>query len=153
MGIYAKKSLVSVERSKAAIEKTLQRYGASHFAYQTDNQKAIIGFAYKNLAIKLKLFLPNPKDYINTPTGRRRWSKEDMLAAWEQVCRSSWRALHLVILAKLEAVESGIVTFEDEFLAYTYLPSGHTVGDEIRPQISKIIETGKMATLLLSGSD
>ncbi|MDD5381886.1 MAG: hypothetical protein PHG53_09670 [Phycisphaerae bacterium] len=151
MSIYAKTSGVSIERSKAAIEKTLSRYGASHFAYQTDHQKAIIAFAYKGMAIKLKLILPNPDNYQTTPSGRKRRSNEDMLAAWEQACRSNWRALHLVILAKLEAVESGIAAFEDEFMAYTYLPNGRTVSEEILPQINKAIETGKMSNLILTG--
>jgi hypothetical protein len=43
-------------------------------------------------------------------------------ALWEQACRQRWRALALVVKAKLEAVQSGIATFEDEFLAYTMLP-------------------------------
>jgi hypothetical protein len=34
-----------------------------------------------------------------------------------------WRALLLMIKAKVEAVESGVVTFEDEWLAHFVLPS------------------------------
>ncbi len=151
MGKYAKASMVSVERSKAAIERTLTRYGASHFAYSTDHRQAIIGFAKEGRAIKLRLPLPNPDDFRFTPSGRRERNNEAALAAWEQACRSSWRALHLVIIAKLEAVESGIATFEDEFLAYTYLPSGQTVSEEILPQINKAIETGTMNKLMLPG--
>jgi hypothetical protein len=51
--------------------------------------------------------------------------------AWEQVTRQRWRALALVIKAKLEAVTSGISTFEAEFLANTMLPDGRTVGDVV----------------------
>ena len=42
-------------------------------------------------------------------------------------CRQRWRALNLAIKAKLEAVESGIVTFDQEFLAHIVGPSGQTV--------------------------
>ena len=45
-------------------------------------------------------------------------------AAWEQVCRQRWRALLLIIRAKLEAVASGITTLENEFLANIVLPDG-----------------------------
>lgn len=153
MSRYAQKSNVSVERSKAAIEKTLQRYGASHFAYTTDHATAVVGFAYQKRMIKLRLNLPHPDNFRFTPTGKYERSNEAALAAWEQACRSSWRALHLVIIAKLEAVESGIATFEDEFLAYTYLPSGKTVSEELTPQINQAIETGKMPPLLLAAGE
>ncbi len=41
--------------------------------------------------------------------------------------RQRWRALALVIKAKLEAVASGIVTFDEEFYAHMILPDGRTV--------------------------
>ena len=69
----------------------------------------------------------------------------------EQAQRQRWRALLLVIKAKLEAIEAGIATFEDEFLAYTMLPSGETVGEWVSPQLDKVYEKGVMpATLRLA---
>ena len=56
-------------------------------------------------------------------------------AEWQQACRQRWRALALVIKAKLEAVETGIATFEQEFLAYIVLPNGQSVGDTAIPAI------------------
>ena len=49
------------------------------------------------------------------------------LPASEQGKRSRWRALYLVVKAKLEAVSSGIVSMEDEFLAQTVMNDGETV--------------------------
>ena len=37
---------------------------------------------------------------------------------WEQACRQRWRALALVIKAKLEAIDAEISTFEEEFLPF-----------------------------------
>lgn len=62
-----------------------------------------------------------------TPGGRRRRSAEQMLAEYEKATRQRWRALALVIKAKLEAVASGITEFEQEFLAHIVLPDGRTV--------------------------
>ena len=53
-----------------------------------------------------------------------------------------------MIKAKLEAVESGIASFEDEFLAHTLLPSGATVSEWIQPQVAEAYETGRMPRML-----
>ena len=50
--------------------------------------------------------------------------------------------------AKLEAVESEITTFEEEFLAHILLPDGQTAGDYLLPQLERVYETGKMPTML-----
>jgi hypothetical protein len=59
-----------------------------------------------------------------------------------------WRCLALVIKAKLEAVESGITTFEDEFLAHIMMPDGQTVGQHVRPNIASAYEQRSMVPLL-----
>ena len=53
-----------------------------------------------------------------------------------------------MIKAKLEAVETGITEFEDEFLAHIVLPNGQTAGHWMRPQIAKAYESGSMPPLL-----
>lgn len=75
----------------------------------------------------------------------------DTLVAQEN--RTRWRALLLVIKAKLEAVESNIATFEDEFLAHVLLPNQQTVAEYIGPTVAQIYETGRMppARQLTSG--
>lgn len=70
-----------------------------------------------------------------TPTGRRTRSDDAAEKAWEQATRQRWRALHLVVKAKLEAVESGITVFDDEFLAHIVLPDGGTVGRWMRLRV------------------
>jgi hypothetical protein len=67
---------------------------------------------------------------------------------WEQAYRQRWRALALVIKAKLEAVEAGITEFQAEFLAHIVLPGGETVGDWMRPQLEVTYATGRMPELL-----
>ena len=70
-----------------------------------------------------------------------------MLGAWEQACRQRWRALVLMVKGKLEGIECGIATIENEFLAYACLPNGQTVGQWIQPQMKKVLK-GDMPKLL-----
>lgn len=147
MATYAKNTIVSVAKSKAEIEEILQRYGAKQFISGWDQQYAYVGFVINNRAIKIPIELPLKEAYCETPTGYLR-SPETAMKHWEQACRQKWRALVLVVKAKLEAVESGIATVENEFLAYTCLPSGETVAQWLQPQMDKVINDKKMPKLL-----
>ena len=144
---YAKNTNVSSELSRIEIEKILVRYGADNFAYATAAGKALIGFSLFNRQVKFILPLPKIEDFSLTPTGRQRTDKSQY-DAWEQACRQRWRALKLVIQAKLEAVECGISVFEDEFMANIVLPGGQTVGDFMKPQIEAAYETGRLPAML-----
>ena len=145
---YAENTTVSVANSKIEIEKTLLRYNSDQFVSGWDQEKAYIGFLMEGRMIKFTMSLPLKEDFRVTPSGRRKRSTDDMLKAWEQACRQRWRALSLVIKAKLEAVESGITSFQDEFLAHILLPDGSTVGEFIEPQVAIAYEQKKMPKLL-----
>lgn len=144
---YAETTAVPIERSKAEIERTLAKYGAAAFAYASDHEKAMIRFTMKDRQVMFLLPLPPFADY--RLDGRRRVRPQAMhQQAWEQACRSKWRALALAIKAKLEAVESGITAFEDEFLSHIMLPNGKTAGDWMKPQIAVAYQNNKMPPLL-----
>ena len=68
--------------------------------------------------------LPLPKPELFRLDGRRRpRTVEKQHDAWEQGCRSSWRALFLAIKAKLVSVASGVESFEEAFLAQIVVPA------------------------------
>lgn len=129
-GTYAKTTKVPVRQSRDEIEKTLTRYGADQFAYGWSGAKATIAFRADGRFVRFTVAIPESP----------------------QEERQRWRALLLVIKAKLEAVDSGIATFEEEFLAHILLPSGRTVGDEVAPAIETAYETGESPPLLGPGS-
>lgn len=147
MSKYAAQTNVSSELSRLEIEKTLIRYGAEGFAYATTQGRAIIGFSMNERQIKFILPLPVLSEFKLTPTGRTR-TENSQYEAWEQACRQRWRALNLVIKAKLEAVECGISVFEDEFMANIVLPGGQTVSDFMKPQIEQAYISGEVPRLL-----
>lgn len=155
MSPYASGSEVTVERSKAEIERLVQRYGASQFfsAWDTDG-RAMVGFTMEGRMVKLSLPLPDKADDefrfypVNAYGTRREREPHRVHAAWEQACRSRWRALRLVVQAKLEAVECGISTFEREFMADVVMSDGKTVGQWLQPQLAEMYETKRMPNLL-----
>lgn len=147
---YAEKTMVSAEKSRNEIEKILVRYGALGFVYGWQDDKAVIGFQMNNRNIKFILPMPlkNDPEFLFTPTRRNKRSAEEIHIVWEQATRQRWRALSLAIKAKLEAVESQITEFENEFLAHIVLPNGKTAGDWMVPQIQSIYEHNQMPKLL-----
>ena len=149
MSRYAATTSVPVDRSRSEIESTLRRYGATSFAYAWSLDKALIQFETQGRRIRFVLPLPDREsiEFCQTPTGRER-SPLQAEQMWEQAQRQAWRALSLAIKAKLEAVEAGIATFEDEFLAYTVLPDGSTAGEWIKPQIDSAYSSGQMPPML-----
>ena len=149
MPTYAANTDVSTERSRGEIERTLQRYGATGFLYGWNNDQAVLGFEMNKRQLRFTIALPDRQAaaFQKTPTGKQR-TPHAAQEAWEQATRQRWRALALVIKAKLEAVESGIATFEEEFLAHILLPSGQTVGQWMIPQVKQAYLTGDMPALL-----
>ena len=93
--------------------------------------------------VRFELPLPARDEKRFTSHSRGRRTPAQAEALWEQACRQRWRALNLVIKAKLEAIETGIASFEDEFLAYTMLPSGETVGNWLAPQMDAAYDPDK----------
>ena len=150
MARYAENTSVSTDKSRAEIERTLMRYGADSFAYMTSRTEAKIGFQMNGRRIAFVLPLPDAAsaEFQRTPERRNKRSPEQAHAAWEKACRQRWRALALVVKAKLEAVEAGIAEFEDEFMANILMADGQRFGEWARPQIALMYETGAMPALL-----
>lgn len=151
---FAENTTVPVERSRAEIEKILQRYGADQFLSGYEAAAAFIVFRAKSRQVRFVLTLPSVDDkrYLWTPHRRNTRSPAQRRVAWEQDCRSRWRALCLCIKAKLEAVEAGISEFEQEFFANIVDPAtGRTVYESIAPQLQLSYESHQPQRLLLGG--
>lgn len=119
---YAADTSVPVDRSRAEIEKNLQRFGADQFGYAHGVDAATVAFRARGRLIRFNLPLP----------ARNKFSAQTQ---YDQAVRSAWRALVLSIKAKVVAVDSGIVSFETEFLPFTVMPDGKTVAQHALPAI------------------
>lgn len=140
--MYAAKTSVPVGRSQAEIKQILTKYGATTFVFGDSPDKAMVQFEMKKRLIKF--ILPIPLKGITK--NKKGWTLGQ--DAVDQLTRSRWRALVISIKAKLEAVEIGITSFEQEFLAHIVIPGGSTVGNEIVPRLEEIYRTGNMPPLL-----
>lgn len=149
MATYAANTDVSVDRSRAEIERVLTCYGAKQFMYGWNDSQAVVGFIIHNRQVRFLLPLPDREDHAfsKTPTGKTRTAKAAS-DAFDQEVRSRWRSLSLVIKAKLEAVAANISHFDSEFLANIVLPNGQTVGEVVAPRIEEAYETGHTPELL-----
>ena len=110
--------------------------------------KAFIQFGMMERTIRFVLELPLRSEHAKSDTGRPR-TETAAQAAWEQACRQKWRALALVIKAKLESAQGGIESFETAFMAQTVMPNGSTVAEQILPLIADAYATKKMPPVAL----
>ena len=151
---YAEGTSVSVEKSKAEVERLLIRFGAEKYGSGWDENKAFIVFTFNGRMIRFDVVLPPKKDFERTPNYKYDRTPEQVEKCWEQACRETWRETVLLIKAKLVAVSKKSATFENEFLAYTCLPpecGGGTVGKWANQNLQKFIDAGKMPKLLMAG--
>lgn len=153
MAQYAEKTGVSSASSRDEIERTLKRYGATAFAYGWDEQVATVMFEIAGRRVRFQLRMPDrrSREFTHTPDRGLPRTAEKAEAAWEQAGRQRWRALALVIKAKLEAVEAQISTVESEFLAHIVLPNGSSVGEWFTPQLELAYSSGQMPALMPGG--
>jgi hypothetical protein len=146
---FATKTVVPPAKTRNDIEALLKRYGANRFGYIDEPGHATVAFEMGGRHYAFRLPIPDPGGYSfqKTEQGKQRTA----LAAavkWQQAVRSRWRGLLLIIKAKLEAVEAGVVSIEDEFLAQTVMPEGGTVSDVIQPRLKEIYSGRRELPLL-----
>lgn len=132
---FAEGTTVPVERSRQEIERIVKTHGASGFASSWDRDRYAIMFELKGRRVRFDIAAPDAKKYRDT----RRWEAED---------RRRWRALLLILKAKLELVASGDTDFEAEFLANLVLRNGSTLGATFLPTLTEVLDTGAMPPLL-----
>lgn len=134
---FAKKTEVPMHKTQMEIRVMLTKAGAESYATFEERGSAMVAFRLsgRNIRIKIKLVMPNANETANGAKQR------------EQIDRTAWRALKLVIHAKLESVESKIETLEEAFLAHVVMPSGRTVYEEIREPIAIDYKGGNVPLL------
>lgn len=152
-GKYAAASTVPVGRTRDEIERTLAKYGADGFMFAQDRDGAAVAFLIRDRHVRFHLPLPpaDGKEFHLTPGGKLRTGQQ-AAALWQQAIRSRWRSLGLIIKAKLEAVDAGVVEFDVEFMPHLVLPDGRTVGDAVAPQLAAAIEGHDVPALMPGGS-
>lgn len=154
---FAANTDVPVEKSRAEIEATVTRYGASSFASGWAGEEAVVTFEVKDRRVKFILPLPSRSASEFTHEQRRsnqhskrtvELTPEQSQKRWEQACRQRWRALALCVKAKLEAVDSDISTFDQEFMAHIVMPNGLTIGEQMLHKLPEFLAGKALPPLL-----
>ena len=135
MANYAAGSEVPVGRSRQHLEQLLTAHGADGFAYGWSKTQDRIEFVMQDRRIRFTLPRPDRAKFLLTPSGLQR-TDQQIQSALDGEDRRRWRALLLVVRAKIEAVEGGIATFDEEFLAFIVMPNDRTIGDVLVPQLT-----------------
>lgn len=123
---YAARTRVPVEKSKIEIERLVRRYGAKGFVAGWQGDAARVEFIAHSRHIRLTVLMPPA----------------------EQAARQKWRALLLLVKAKLEAVDAKIASFEEVFVGDIVMPDGRTVWEAAREPIKIAYDSGKPVALL-----
>ena len=131
---FAEGTEVSADKSRAEIERLLIRHGANGFMSawgdEGGKQVSFIQFTLLGRMLRYRVVRPHAShpDYQKATNPIRAAERE----FWRR-----WRALLLILKAKLEMVASGDVEFDHEFMADIMLPDGKTVWYSMMPQIEK----------------
>lgn len=150
MGRYAEGTTVPVERSRMEIERLLTRYKATKFGVWSEPSRALVQFEAQGRTIQIPVTLPKPDD---PKRPRDRYGSKTFGAAaerWvEQETRRRWRVLMLTLKAMLESIETGLVTFDQAFLAHMVLPgTARTLGDALIPKLDALYSGTTLPALL-----
>jgi hypothetical protein len=146
---YAARTSVTPERSRAEIERTLTRYGATGFMYAWSESGATIGFMMNDVQYRVTIPPRQRKNFEKMQGGRRR-NNTQIKQAMEQSEKQGWRSLALIIKAKLEWLDDKSHKVEEEFLPWMVMPDGRTFADWAIPQIEVMKASKQMPRLMVS---
>lgn len=117
---------VPVERSQGELRRLLTGHGAERFGFGEDTDSAgvrwaVVQFTARGRAVRLRVpHKPIDERALRSKVMRARSRTRDELAheMGEQEARRIWRVLAWNLKARLVAVEEGVETFEEAFLAH-----------------------------------
>jgi hypothetical protein len=148
---YAEGTTVPVEKTRIEIERLLTKHGAAQHGIVSNVECGIAMVLFTMAGRQVRMRVPLPR--LEEARSRRGAStRERQIRLWEQASRERWRAVLLLVRAKLELIELGLSTIEREFLADIALPNGQTVGDLLHAQLEEAYATGSMPPLLPPGA-
>lgn len=124
---YAERTKVSPMQTLMQIQAELKKAGASQFMLLSDDESMSEGIAFKRSGISYHMSVAVPDEKRRAPL---------------------LRALLLIVKAKIVAVDSGVRSFEEEFLSDVLLPDNTTYGKRAVADIRRALESGHMPKAL-----
>lgn len=130
---FAEGTKVAVEKTRGEIESLVRKYGATQFSSGWTGAEAGIVFVVRGRSVKFVVPMPSKDDkkVRAKAAAMRGWIATNLPKVVEAEERRRWRCLLLSIKAKLDAVETGIFTFDQEFLAHIVTDNGQTIFERL----------------------
>lgn len=145
---YAEGTKVDTSRSRAEIERTLERFGATGFMFGRDDDERvfIVGFRRNERGYRFVLPMVDREIFkYNKP--RAAYQKHGSQRAEHVIDRMSndetkrrWRSLSNFVKATLDATDTGIIDFDTAMMPHLVLPDGRTMGQVITPQVDAALK-------------
>jgi hypothetical protein len=147
---FAADTSVTAERSLTEAKTLIKKYGGTNIRHAETDNEAIIAFEMHRRLIRFNL--PYPDIFSFKKLNGQKFTLAQAELAKEKEIRRLWRTLVATIKAKLIAAESGITSFEQEFLAQTVTETGETVSEVMLPRLNAMYERGEMPPMLPPGN-
>ncbi|MDO4244540.1 MAG: hypothetical protein Q4C89_00765 [Deinococcus sp.] len=128
---YATDTKVSVSSSQAELRKLFGKYGITSFGFAEQPGGAMLAFQAGGYSHRIFMPVRGEDDGAFAYAGTRRRDAKGRRAAAAQEERARWRALVLMVKAKLEYAAILSQSVESAFIEYRILASGRTVQEEI----------------------
>lgn len=131
---------VAVERSQGEIRKLLHAKGAANFSFSETEVDGVsfasVDFLHLDQRVRVRVALKTPDQRTITAKAQRARTKtRDVIVRelLDQEARRIWRVIFHTLKARLVAVEEGVETFEEAFLAHIVDPmTGLTMWESIK---------------------
>src|SRR5579872_4028588 len=101
---YAEGTSTPVAKTREEIERTLKKYGATGFLYGNQGDVSAVAFELEGRRYRIEVHVPPMESF----RANYRQGQPALQEARAKEERRLWRALLMVIEAKLEAAKSGI---------------------------------------------
>lgn len=128
---YATKTEVTVSRSQEELRSLLLKYGVTSFGFAEQPGGAMLAFQVGDQNHRIFMPIRSGADPAFAYAGSRRRDAKGRKVAAVNEERARWRALVLVVKAKLEYAAILGQSIESAFTEYRVLPSGRTVQEEV----------------------
>jgi hypothetical protein len=146
---YAEGTDVSPEKSRADLEAVLRKNGAQEFNFYAGPERDIFTYRIQGWLVRHVLERPKPATLQSKKPGAPTLKPEQLKRLADKEWRRRWRALLLVVKAKLEIVANGDSSVPREFMADLLLANGETMRDVMLPRLEAMYSSGEMPSLML----
>lgn len=130
---YAARTEVPISRSQDQVKVELRKVGADQIGVMESSTQAFVVFLVRDVRYRI------------TTAPFKAAKGQDI----EQEQRRQWRAILLLVKAKVVSIMEGISTVEREFLADAIMPDGSTWADHAPRMIAAAYKEGGAPRLML----